>query len=36
MRKQLGQLDIAVLLLALLAFLPLLLNGSCPIPGVTP
>jgi hypothetical protein len=35
MRNQIGQLDLAVLILALLAFLPLLATGSCPIPGVT-
>lgn len=35
MRRESGQLDLATLLLALLAALQLLGGGSCPIPGVT-
>lgn len=35
MRQERGQLDLAALLLAILAALQLLGGGSCPIPGVT-
>ncbi|GBC81546.1 hypothetical protein HRbin10_00658 [bacterium HR10] len=35
MRRENGQLDLATLLLALLAALQLLGSGSCPIPGMT-
>ncbi|GBC77197.1 hypothetical protein HRbin08_00668 [bacterium HR08] len=35
MRRENGQLDLATLLLALLAALQLLGGGSCSIPGVT-
>jgi len=31
MRRQIGQLDMAALLLALLALLPLLFTGQCPV-----
>lgn len=35
MKKEHGQLDLAVLLLALLALIPLITSGSCPIPGIS-
>jgi|GEM_PF-614912 len=36
MTREKGQLDLATLLLALLAALQLLGSGSCSIPGMTP